>query len=450
MPGMDCPSFARTQPVPRTADVAIVGGGIAGASLATALADAGLDVVLIEREARFRDRVRGEALHPWGAAEADRLGLVPVLRQAGALPLPIWQRYEARLPVEPYRWETDLPGGAVEWGVPHPALQEALLAHAGARTARLLRPATAVAFRQPTKASDLSEVVVSGLGGEATVRTLLVVGAGGSRAAARAWLGAHSVRDPIHHLIGGCLLEEVALDRDRAHQAYLPGGMVTIFPQGAVDDPARRARGYFVCDPAWGVTCRGSAGPARFLSVLASAVPEGSLAGARPAGPLAFFSGIDDWADRLTGDGLVLIGDAAGANDPSQGHGLSLAFRDARELRDLLLAASPADWPDATRAFAARRLAYAAPLRAHARWAGLLTTEQGPEADYRRAQVDLARESDPSAGGYAGIFAFGPDGLSTDEAARRRFFGEEDGATSTLPGPAPDGALPLVPTAGVG
>lgn len=407
-------------------DVAIVGGGVAGASLAAALAGAGLDVVVVEREALFRDRIRGEALHPWGAAEAERIGLVPTLRRAGARPLPVWQRYEGRTPVEPYRWEGDVAGGHVEWGVPHPALQEALLRHAAGLGATVLRPAEAVGFRAVASGG---EIMVASEGGRATVRARLVVGAGGTRAAARRWVGARDDRDPTHHLIGGCLLAGVAVDRDTAHQAYLPGGMAMLFPQGCDDaggELTGRARGYLVCDPAWGATFRGPDAPTRFIDALAEALPAGTMTEARPIGPLAFFPGVDDWADRLAGEGIVLVGDAAGANDPSQGHGLSLAFRDARELRELLLATTPEAWAtELGAAFAARRLAYATPLRAHARWAGLLTTERGAEADARRARVAVARELDPSAGGYAGIFAFGPDGLATDDAARRRFFGEE-------------------------
>jgi len=421
------------------ADVAVVGGGVAGSSLAAALAAVGLGVVVIEREARFRDRIRGEALHPWGAAEAARLGLVPVLRAAGARPLPTWQRYQDRVPIEPYRWETDVAGGHVEWGVPHPALQEALLANAAAAGARVLRPAEAVAFRGGVRGGELT--VVAG-GREHAVRARLVVGAGGARAAARRWLGASDERDPVHHLIGGCLLDGVAVDPDSAHQAYVPGGMIILFPQGgSAAEWSGRARGYLVCDPVWGRSFSGPEAGARFVAALAAGLPAGTLAGAVPAGPLAFFPGVDDWADRLAGEAIVLVGDAAGANDPSQGHGLSLAFRDARELRDLLLAADPARWPAATAEFARRRLAYAAPLRAHARWAGLLTTEQGPAADARRARLLQARERDPSAGGYAGIFAFGPDGLATDEAARRRFFGEDaDGAGPATAVPLPEAA----------
>ena len=395
-------------------DVAIVGGGVAGSSLGAVLAAAGLGVVVVEREARFKDCVRGEALHPWGAAEADRLGLIPTLRVSGAHPLPIWQRYEDRAPVDPYCWADDVPGGHVEWGVSHPDLQEALLRLAAERGATVLRPARILDFRRGLS----SELVVAGDSGEVVVRPRLVVGADGRRSGARRWVEAGTRSDPTHHCIGGILLDGVALDPDRAHQAYHPGGMTIVFPRGQ-----GRARAYVVCDPARAAALQGPNAPNAFVERLAATLPDGAFAAARPAGPAAVFPGTDTWSERIADDGVVLVGDAAGANDPSQGHGLSLVFRDARELRDLLLGES--DWARAIAAFADRRAAYHAVLRAHAQWAGVLITEEGPEADARRERAARAREIDPTAGGFAGIYAFGPDGLVGDEAARRRFFGED-------------------------
>ena len=123
-----------------------------------------------------------------------------------------------------------MPGGRVEWGVPHPALQEALLNHAADRDARVLRPARAVNFRRP--AATESELEVTLRDQALTVRARLVVGSDGSRSAVRRWLGAATERDPVHHAIGGCLIDGVALDEDCTHQAYVPGGMVIVFPQG--------------------------------------------------------------------------------------------------------------------------------------------------------------------------------------------------------------------------
>ena len=55
-------------------DVVVVGDGIAGSVLAGALARSGAQVLVAEKEPRFRDRIRGESTYPWGVAEAARLG----------------------------------------------------------------------------------------------------------------------------------------------------------------------------------------------------------------------------------------------------------------------------------------------------------------------------------------------------------------------------------------
>ena len=41
-------------------DIITVGGGLGGASIAKAMAERGAPVLIIEREAKFKDRVRGE------------------------------------------------------------------------------------------------------------------------------------------------------------------------------------------------------------------------------------------------------------------------------------------------------------------------------------------------------------------------------------------------------
>ena len=43
-------------------DIITVGGGLGGSSLARVMADHGARVLVLERETRFRDRVRGEAI----------------------------------------------------------------------------------------------------------------------------------------------------------------------------------------------------------------------------------------------------------------------------------------------------------------------------------------------------------------------------------------------------
>ena len=56
----------------RTHDVVIVGGGIAGSALAAVLARDGFDVLVLERQTSYRDKVRGETLLCWGVAELQQ------------------------------------------------------------------------------------------------------------------------------------------------------------------------------------------------------------------------------------------------------------------------------------------------------------------------------------------------------------------------------------------
>jgi 2-polyprenyl-6-methoxyphenol hydroxylase-like FAD-dependent oxidoreductase len=223
--------------------------------------------------------------------------------------------------------------------------------------------------------------------------------------------------DPVHHAIGGCLLDGVALDADATHEAEIPGGRVLIFPQGG-----GRARTYVICSTQEGARFGADAASA-VIRCAAHAFPEGAFDDAVPAGPAAFFPNADQWSSRLTDECVVLIGDAAGANDPSIGHGLSISFRDTRELRDLLTDGTP--WHRALREYEVRRRRYFEVFRSYARWLTMLMVDRGREADRRRERVARAREVDPTIGGFDRIRAYGADGLVADEAARRHFFGED-------------------------
>ena len=69
------------------ADVVVVGAGPAGAATAILLAEAGHEVVLLDR-ARFpRDKICGEYLSPEGSRILDRLGVLKSVEAAGARPL---------------------------------------------------------------------------------------------------------------------------------------------------------------------------------------------------------------------------------------------------------------------------------------------------------------------------------------------------------------------------
>ncbi len=405
-------------------DVAIVGGGISGSSLGAALAQAGLDVVILERDAEFRDRVRGEGIHPWGVTEAERLGLLAVLREAGTNPLSAMVTYANRTIATTTRWADVEAGCLGEWAISHPSMQSALLQNAVAAGAKVLRPARAVdCSRASSGGWELTAVTDAS---EVTLRPRLVVGADGRQSVVRRWLGGDVVHDPLHHYVGGCLLDGVLLADDALHVAGFTGGEVLVFPRGQA-----RARVYVICKDDVRQRLNTPNDATGVIGQCAASFPDGAFEYARKAGPLAFFPNADVWATRLAGDGMVLIGDAAGANDPTLGHGLSIGLHDARLLRDQLLQQN--DWSIAAARYARARATYFEVLRLHAQWSSMLRYDLGSEADRRRERAAQARERDPNLYGFRHVVLRGPDGLVADEAARRHYFGEDLEVAEAVP-----------------
>ena len=396
-------------------DVIVVGGGIAGSCLAGVLARAGLGVLVVEREARFRDRVRGESTWPYGVADALHMGLGEVLEQGGAVPIEGVRRYEQRQPTEAYLWATDSVDGLSEIGFLHPRLQEAAFTWAAAQGANALRPAKAVRFSH----NGAPTVTVAQGGGETEHRARLVVGADGKLSMVRRWTGGESVSDPEHHRFGGVLISNVQTnDRETDNVARIAGEAVNWFAAGP-----DHMRLYLVMSAE---RVRETGVDRSFAAVVAYAtefMPEGALAEVRQDGPIAFFPNSDTWASRIAGNDVVLIGDAAGAPDPTLGHGTALLFHDVRALSELLLCER--EWASAIDAYAERRRRYYEVVNAYDRWSNLLDMDQEEEADRLREGHERAKERDPTLGGFAMIEARGPNGLVADEAARRHYFGED-------------------------
>lgn len=392
-------------------DVVIVGGGFAGASLGLVLARAGVSVTLVEREAAFRDRVRGDSLFPWGAAIAQELGLHDLLAEGGSRPLPLWQIYEDREPSEAYVWGTDIPTPHVVWGVYLPQMQEALLGAARDAGVTILRPARAVSVVP----GDAPTVTIEQYGKGDTFSPRLVIAADGRESGLRRAINAETTHAPTHHMLGGSLVSGIGLDADTGHMGRIEGGKVMVFRHA--DDHARL---YLICSPEVAESLR-PGGFEAYLAHCAQAFPAGELSETKPLGPVAFYPGIDVYPDRIAGEGVVLIGDAAGANDPSLGSGTGLALLDVQALSGLLLASD--DWQAAIEEFAQRRPTWYEPMRAYGEWSGPLDTDTGPAADDARARAERAGEADRWRNGYGAFFAFGPRGLPVNEEVRAHFLG---------------------------
>jgi len=394
-------------------DVIVVGGGIGGSTLGGVLARSGLGVLVVEKEPRFRDRIRGETTYPWGVAEALRAGLGELLKQAGTIELSGFQRYKDRLPSSTTVWATDSIDGLLEIGFSHPRLQEEAFTWAGSQGATVIRPAKAIHAAHIGRPSVT--VVQDGRSSEYSAR--LVVGADGRQSLARNWLGAEALADPEINRFGGPLLSGVSSD-DRGTDNLGKSGDVLVNWFATSIDMTR----IYLRAPAERLRALGVERFEALVAVAAGAMPEGALDEARLEGPIGFFGNNDIWASRLAGDGIVLIGDAAGSADPSYGLGTCLLFRDVRELSELLLA--DRDWRSAIGEFAVRRGRYYEVVHERDRWTTELIFGQGEAADRAREGNERAEQDDPTLGGFNLLEARGPDGLVANAAARRMFFGE--------------------------
>lgn len=399
-------------PAARTFDVVVVGGGIASSAIGGLLARAGLGVLVVERAERFRDRIRGEGTWPWGTAAAYRAGLAEMLQPAIADVLGL-QRFENRVSVATYVWSDDSIDGVSEMTFYHPHLQETAFRWAEMQGATTLRPAKAVAYTSNGKAA----VTVTHGGEDVEYAARLVIGADGKLSGVRRWTGGESVADPEHHRMGGVLVTGADIDRSFDNYSRIPGLIVNWFPAGTGN-----TRIYLVMSAE---RLRETGVDRSFEAVVEVALtlmPEGSLDGAEQAGPIGYFPNNDIWANRIAGNKVVLIGDAAGAPDPTQGHGTSLLFHDVWALSELLL--NERDWDRAIEVFAERRSNAFDVVLQYDRWTNMLRDE-GPEADRLRAGHERAQEADPTLGGFNLLEARGPEGLVADEAARRHYFGQD-------------------------
>jgi menaquinone-9 beta-reductase len=219
---------------PSDPDVVIVGAGIAGASLATVLARSGLEVLVLERQREYRDRVRGEYMAPWGVLEARELGLEDVLRSTGPVTGRYSVPYDELLPPAAAEaavrdTSTLLPGVAGALCTSHPKACQALAEQATRAGADVVRGVSNVRLDAGTRPS------VSFQNGAARdVRPRLVVGADGRTSTVRVQFGIDQRRAEPTHLIAGMLVEGVPNWPDDHYTIGTEGDLhFYVFPQGS-------------------------------------------------------------------------------------------------------------------------------------------------------------------------------------------------------------------------
>jgi 2-polyprenyl-6-methoxyphenol hydroxylase-like FAD-dependent oxidoreductase len=401
-------------------DLIVVGGGLAGASLARRMAAAGARVLILERETQFRDRIRGEALQPWGVAEMRKLGVDGPLAELANELRSFDQSFNGHAAFRRDLRATTLVQEPM-WGFYHPTAQERLLA--AAMTAGVeVRRGSSVQRIVPGARPRLT------LGDSTTLEARLVVLCCGRNPALRAELGFTARRGSVPLFLSGVRLTGLSprLEPDVAYVGndFTTGAVAALFRQ-----PGDYARAYFGYHPQNTPRLQGDADFPRFRELFqATAGASFPFGDARPVGPLASFECADVWVDHPYRDGVALAGDSAASNDPSWGQGLALAFRDARVLSDELLAGD--DWDAAAHRYAQRHDEHYGRVSQVSGWFYDMFQGLGPEADAARARAlpliaaDQTRVPDT-------LFS-GPDWPLPPDA-HQRFFAEDQLAPGARP-----------------
>jgi menaquinone-9 beta-reductase len=334
-------------PAAYRAEVAIVGGGPAGAATALRLAHAGMDVLVLDRADFPRPKPCGECLSPAATLLLQELGVLPDVLALGPATLRGWRiiapaggRMEARF--DDIAGPDALCGTAI--AVERTALDSALLDAARRAGARVLTP-----VRVNGVVTDRGVVrgVIARNGDQAdvTIRARLVIGADGLRSVVARELGLVARTPRLRKLSLTAHLPAVA-GLDGFGELHLgPGVCAGVAPVGEGADAACN----LTIVVSEGAACGVVRGPAaRFAAALAlfpalQARCNGAAAldrqEIRASGPF------DVPVRRVSGPGFALVGDAAGYFDPFTGQGICHALLGARRLADAVLAARSGSMP---------------------------------------------------------------------------------------------------------
>lgn len=323
-------------------DVVIVGGGIAGCAAAIRLARAGYAVTLLEKEAVYLDRVRGECMVHWGYEQAIAMGIGDVLGDTpGASFVTRLMAYDETLPLEVAQARAVSMAGIVE-GVPglfcagHVDMRERLAAEAVLAGATVLRGVEHV----EVELGERPRVSFEHAGGKHQLSASLVLVADGKNSRIRKALGIELFTSSPRACLAGMLIDDGGIwDRAETTQSVFGENLIYIMPRNdnlsrlyvtrTVDNPNRFT---------------GPGKEQRLLDCLnVEGLPFGKeLSQAKPAGPCSSFITDDSWTSQPYAEGVVLIGDTAGWSNPVTGQGLAIAMRDARIVTDLFLEANGA------------------------------------------------------------------------------------------------------------
>ncbi len=336
-----------------THDVAIIGGGIVGASLALALRAAELDVVLIEPQplqavaAADAWDSRIYAISPGNATFLDSLG--------------VWARLDVQRVqrVEAMAIFGDEPAGKLDFSAYDAGLRELAFIVEGGALLRVLREAmsgvSGLLTLSPAQAASLlvaEDRAQITLTDNATITARLVVGTDGGDSWVRREAGI-AARISDYRQLG--VVANFAIEQPHYGKAFqwfrhdgvlallpLPGNRVSMVWSAALE----QAQALLALD-------------AQALADVVSEASQHALGRLQVITPAAGFPLRLTHVARLVAPRVALAGDAAHNVHPLAGQGVNLGMRDVRELAAVLAGRAPrqdcGDWPLLRRYERARR-----------------------------------------------------------------------------------------------
>jgi 2-polyprenyl-6-methoxyphenol hydroxylase-like FAD-dependent oxidoreductase len=389
-------------------DLIIVGGGIAGSTMALVMSRAGYSCVVLERTTTFPDRTRGEWLAPWGVLEARRIGVEAELSAARGHVIRRHVSYEPEKSREQAESEVldlsrmvpDVEGPMTQR---HPDACQTLLDAARLAGANCVRGVEDVVV---TTDATMQHVAFKVDGKVHEVRGRLIVAADGRQSVVRRQLGVELHNDEPHHLFTGLLVDDAD---DFPDDLQVIGTTQDVhylaFPQGS-----GRIRLYLGFPFSDRHRYTGEAGVRNFLAAFdtPSFPYTDAILNSTPISPHASYANEDSWVDEPFTPGVVFVGDAAGWNDPINGQGLSIALRDVRIVTEALQSTSswsPALFMD----FANERRERMSNLRFAGKVSSKLKNEFGPDAVKARVRAQARMTEQPMLGLAQAIIMIGPE-----------------------------------------
>ncbi len=315
-------------------DLIVVGGGLAGASLALALRDSRLRIALIEnRPPRVADGwdARIYAISPANAAFLEALGAWKHLDPARMAPIRRMQVHGdggGRLDFSAY--ETGVP--ELGW-----ILESSLMACEFWESAKRQSNLTLFCPAAPAALEFRHDAAVLRLADGTALSGRLLVGADGRDSWTRQAAGLAAVNIPYGEKGVVANFATAKAPRETAYQWFRDDGVLAYLPlpgkRMSIVWSTPEAQADELCALPPEALCR------RVADAGQGVLGELELLTPAAAFPLRLMRVPQTVAPRL-----ALIGDAAHGIHPLSGHGINLGFQDARELAALLAAAPP--WQD--------------------------------------------------------------------------------------------------------